>query len=1178
MADYTGSFSGSFEGTFLGGVVSSSAQLSINWNSAVITNKPTTISPFQANSIIANNRFRESTFPAHSASVSTRFTNINSEIGVLDDRITAAVSGTVPPGTISGSGQIAAFGYLTSASAAALGFGSGGGASIPAGTISSSTQITNVITDAYISASAAASGFGSGGGEIYTAGLGILVSGNVISLDTASQHFIQGVSASAAASGFGGGGGSNAAPTIEDQTLTTVNESSGSTGGFSVGSITATDAEGNVITFSSFTISNVFLSTNPSVNLTSSLGGTSPYDPSQNPFQANSSGLVTIKNGQFLNADVADRYVYLATATDPFATTSGSGFVTIPISQHTSSSIGVNGGTYYIIESGVTGDNLTTNSNGRTTGDITFTSAVSQRWVVNSNPSGYIRFVGGLTAATGASTPVLELAQNISGSGLIFDLGSTIDIQITASDNSFESTKQYRNHTLNIAKNFAPSGSMVRTDANLNTNGARSGNTIATLTWTDTESNSLHNPSFTLSSNAGLSSSFTSSYTYNIFPTGSLSAGTYYVSASVKDIHGFRVGSSSMSFTIAQANSGSITSSLAYVIESAVSGAAIFTNTNGRTGTTSSISIAFNPNYNSQVVASYTSSNPLIQVKSFTNNVARLTISGSGVSGSGYLNSGSISSSISYVDQYGNVGSGWVYVTVTKNYAPDITFTNQPSTVLNTNIARSASNPTLCAITFNDRESDALNHNTFTFTNPSGQLSASRVGDTWEVKPITNLSASVYQMTASIKDIHGFNTAIKTNTFEIIQASIGSFSQPSLFIVESALSGAGVTTESDGSGSAYTLSISYGPNYGVQVATNFSASGDGGYVYVHPTSGSVTIYKDLSGSAVQNGSSLTPLITWNDQYGNLGSQSLSVGVVDNQPATAIFTDLTANWVGNPVSSGVGLVSASISDPEVQIVSMSLSGPDAGSLVAVPQNFDSSSYVIKSATTLTPATYLYSASIHDNYGNTTSHNRSIVVTAPVSNPQLYIYLADHGSDGALGGVNYLAVMGASTVNGNTPPQVTTLTATSGSFFKQLIEGGKLGSTGLILPGAKVGNLVATATATGSVEDIVENIGQFATDRTGQLIVIFPSGSDDLTGLPTSMTDEFAGSVLNQYVLQIQANAGGWANTIVASTVNEIVLNSAVDGYTNWFVIGRNGYDSVTSNAEIRIIPASGSSQS
>jgi hypothetical protein len=169
------------------------------------------------------------------------------------------------------------------------------------------------------------------------------------------------------------------------------------------------------------------------------------------------------------------------------------------------------------------------------------------------------------------------------------------------------------------------------------------------------------------------------------------------------------------------------------------------------------------------------------------------------------------------------------------------------------------------------------------------------------------------------------------------------------------------------------------------------------------------------------------------------------------------------------------------------------------------------------------------------------------------------------------------MGASTVDGGTPPQVTSLSVTSGSFFKQLIEGGKLGSTGLILPGAKVGNLVASAVATGSVEDVVENIGQFAASLTGQLIVVFPSGSVELNPLPTSMTDAYAGSVLHQYVMQVQTDGGGWANTTEASTIHEIVLNSAVDGYTDWFVIGRTGYNTISSNAEIRIRPASGSAQ-
>jgi hypothetical protein len=103
----------------------------------------------------------------------------------------------VPIGLISSSQQITEFGYLTSASAAAAGFGSGGGSltdisalniftasiqtevttltaatssyltSLPSGTISGSSQITFVITDTYISASAALSGFGAGGSGIF---------------------------------------------------------------------------------------------------------------------------------------------------------------------------------------------------------------------------------------------------------------------------------------------------------------------------------------------------------------------------------------------------------------------------------------------------------------------------------------------------------------------------------------------------------------------------------------------------------------------------------------------------------------------------------------------------------------------------------------------------------------------------------------------------------------------------------------------------------------------------------------------------------------------------------------------------------------------------------------------------------------------------------------------------
>jgi hypothetical protein len=1176
MADYTGSFSGSFEGIFLGGVISSSNQLSIDWNSNVIANKPTTISPFQANSIISNNRFRETTYPAISASVSTRVTTLEVDVDTLSTQIAAAVSGTVPPGTISGSQQIADLGYLTSASAAALGFGSGGGTSIPDGTVSSSTQITNVINDAYISASAALSGFGSG--EIYTAGLGITITSNVITLDTSSTHFIEGVSASAAASGFGsGGGGSNQAPTIADQTMSAVPESSSA--GYSVGLITATDAEGNIITFASFTVSNVYLSTNPSVNLTSSLGGTSLYDPSVDPFQANSSGLITLKNSQFLNADVADTYVYLATATDPFATTSGSGFVTIPISQDASSSIGANGGAYYIIESAITADNLTTNSNGRTAGDVTFTSAVSQMWLVKSNPVGYVRFTNGTTQYTGSTSLALELAQNISGSGLTFDLGSTIGIEITASEVGFETTKQYRNHTLNIAKNFAPSGSMVRTDANLNTNGARSGNTIATLTWTDTESNSLHNPSFTLSSNAGLSSSFTSSYTYNIFPTGSLSAGTYYVSASVKDQHGFRFGSSSMSFTIAQAGAGTLTATGGfYVLESATGSEKIVTNTNGRpTGTQVDLNVSYSPQYNSAAVQSFTSSNALIAVSS----TGLLTV-GTSISGSGYLNSGSISSSITWRDQYNNVTSSYIFVTVTKNYAPDITFTNAGSTILNTNYARTSSNPTLTTITFSDPEGNPLNHNTFTFTNPSNQLSASRSGDSWLITPSQDLSASVYQMTASIRDIHGFNTATKTNTFEIIKAPIGTITAENFYIIESAVSGNFITNETDGSGSSADVNVSYTPTYGPTTpsATNFSASDAYGLVYANPTSGVLSIKQTLSGSqsAPSASTSFVVSVYWNDQYQNNGSGSITLNITPNYDPSASFAPQTLTA---PVSSGSNLESVSIIDREAGVVSMSLSGDSAVfmNVVRVSETPFTASYQIQANTALTASTLLYTASIFDSYGNSGSFNRSLVISPAVDNPLLYVYAANPSS---LTSGTYNAIMGIATVDSGTPNQILTYTVNTLSFAYQM-KTGALGTASMNLAGGKKAVLLASASATASVELIVQNFGQISSltgDATGsqQIIIMFPSGSDNLRPIPTSMAQAFGGTAVGEYVMQIQADGAGWANTIEDTRIHEIVLDTAKNGYTDWFMIGRTGYNAAASNYQLRIRPSSGSAQS
>ena len=163
MADYTGSFSGSFTGSLLStnGVISSSAQVVGSLPIGVISgsdqlpsglisgsdqlpsglisssaqvvptdltidyfnlsNLPVTITPFQANSILANSALRNN----FTTNVKNRLNAENVLSGssqitdvVTDTYMSASIAasgfGDVPDGTISSSAQISALGYITS--------------------------------------------------------------------------------------------------------------------------------------------------------------------------------------------------------------------------------------------------------------------------------------------------------------------------------------------------------------------------------------------------------------------------------------------------------------------------------------------------------------------------------------------------------------------------------------------------------------------------------------------------------------------------------------------------------------------------------------------------------------------------------------------------------------------------------------------------------------------------------------------------------------------------------------------------------------------------------------------------------------------------------------------------------------------------------------------------------
>jgi|TARA_B100000085_G_C18563275_1_gene520443 hypothetical protein len=169
VADYTGSFSGSYEGN-------GSGLTNIDYYN--LSNLPTTITPFQKNSILANNSIRDNFVSnvkarldaenviSSSAQLTTEFDiRYGNETG--DDLVSgsAQIVSLLPNGVVSGSSQLPS-GLISGSSQLPEGIVSASNQiveKLPDGVVSGSSQITSVVTDNYISASAASSGFGDTG-------------------------------------------------------------------------------------------------------------------------------------------------------------------------------------------------------------------------------------------------------------------------------------------------------------------------------------------------------------------------------------------------------------------------------------------------------------------------------------------------------------------------------------------------------------------------------------------------------------------------------------------------------------------------------------------------------------------------------------------------------------------------------------------------------------------------------------------------------------------------------------------------------------------------------------------------------------------------------------------------------------------------------------------------------
>ena len=633
---------------------------------------------------------------------------------------------------------------------------------------------------------------------------------------------------------------------------------------------------------------------------------------------------------------------------------------------------------------------------------------------------------------------------------------------------------------------------------------------------------------------------------------------TYIYSASVSDAFNTTSASAAITITIADDVAATVTNnSPFYIIESALDGASITTNTSGIAGTVAD----FNAN---QSVTFTVEPSSTFSIASNGNLSVNEDISGS------YFSPNTLSGVVTASNSFGTETYSAFTVTVTDNSAPNI---NPQAETLNLNTNGAAANALLYTLTFSDPDGDDMDFDSFEFTGSDG-LGWYRSGDTIFVTASTDLDAGNYNFTASIYDEYGEDQQVNPVAFSIAQAPAGELTTNGTFyIIESATSGSLIRTNSNGrTGTQGDLGVSYSPNYNSAAVQSFTSSNAAIAVGQF---GALSVALDISGSTTGSGDTITSVITFRDQYDNIGSGNITVNVAANQAPTATFTNHSSLYETLYALDGVTLVSMSISDTEEDTpFSASLGGSNASSFTLIPTNANSSSYGIAANGDLDAGTYNFDVTASDSFSKSTSYSRSITIAQSADYGTLYVYSLSGNRVLGLGG-NFNGTVGISTTNTGTTPDTVTTTLASSPFGE--FQSGSLGDATISVGAGTLNRrLAVTASAdTSSIDAILRAEGSFSTAGTQeQIYILAPSGSD-MTGVPTSIAESFGGSTADEYVLNVNTDNAGWTNTIEGANIYNLPMESSHLGYTNYIVIARTSTNTGASSFELRLTPSSGS---
>ena len=324
----------------------------------------------------------------------------------------------------------------------------------------------------------------------------------------------------------------NVHPTINNQTLSSISENSSN--GAVVATISATDNEGDTITFSDFTLYKLELD---DANVaSSSYGGTSQSDPTNNAFQCSGTGQVTRKNGVYINSDLINEYQYTVRIRDSYNTASNEAVITIPISDDTAPTVSDNWTTPYVIESAVSGASVYVSSNGRSGTIAAFSANQTVTFTLNSGSG-----VFDINSSNGRLSIKTDLSGSTTSSGALLS-GSSI------ATNTFGTTTETP-FTASVAANQAPSISFTDQSAKFETNLALNGVTMVSMSVSDDESDTPFSASLS-GSDLQLVYSNANSSSIGLELTENATARQYFYSVTITDQFGKSQTYSDRSFTV----------------------------------------------------------------------------------------------------------------------------------------------------------------------------------------------------------------------------------------------------------------------------------------------------------------------------------------------------------------------------------------------------------------------------------------------------------------------------------------------------------------------------------------------------------------------------------------------------------------------------------------------------